>query len=169
MFQNLQHFCFQTADVEDIRNFKPGFTFDGEKSGKKLHTYKFVDDIYIDENGNETGDSVDLSPCDYILSEVSYHSIVEYINENLKNSVSIKKLSEKLNISESALTHTFKKEMGISVHKYIQQKRLVFARKLIEEGKKPTKIYFDLGYSEYSAFYKAYFKMFGHPPSNKYK
>ena len=64
----------------DISEFKLGFTFDGEKSGKKLHTYKFVDDIYIDENGNETGDSVDLSPCDYILSEVSYHSIDEYIN-----------------------------------------------------------------------------------------
>lgn len=63
---------------DNIVNFKKGFIFDGEDSGKKLHTYMIVDDIYIDDNGNETGDSVDLSPCDYKLDQVVYHSIEEY-------------------------------------------------------------------------------------------
>ena len=31
----------------------------------------YVPDIYIDENGNETGDSVDLYPCDYLLDDVT--------------------------------------------------------------------------------------------------
>lgn len=54
----------------DIENFRSGFIFSGEKTGKKLHTHLYVDDIYIDENGNEVGDSIDLSPCDYLLSDV---------------------------------------------------------------------------------------------------
>lgn len=54
----------------DIENFRSGFIFSGEKTGKKLHTHLYVDDIYIDENENEVGDSIDLSPCDYLLSDV---------------------------------------------------------------------------------------------------
>ena len=55
---------------DDISNFTPGFIFDGTKTGKKTHMYFYVDDIYIDENGNETGDSVSLIPCDYQLDAV---------------------------------------------------------------------------------------------------
>ncbi len=90
---------------------------------------------------------------------------IDFIADNLQNEINICQLSQKLGISQSALTHNFKKEIGISVHKYIQQKRLILAKSLIEEGNKPTKIYFDCGYSDYSSFYKAYLKMFGYPPS----
>lgn len=56
----------------DINNFKHNFVFDGLTSGKKLHTYFNLADLgkdkpYIDANGNETGDSIDLSPCEYRL------------------------------------------------------------------------------------------------------
>lgn len=54
---------------DDIHNFKKGTIFSGEKTGKKTHTYFYVDEIYIDQNGNETGDSIDLSPCDYLLDD----------------------------------------------------------------------------------------------------
>lgn len=64
---------------DDITEFKKEFVFKGEQSGKKLHTYRYVNDIYIDENGNETGDSIDLSPCDYKLGEVRYTSLDDYI------------------------------------------------------------------------------------------
>lgn len=64
---------------DNIVEFKTDFVFKGEESGKKLHTYRYVDDIYIDDNGNETGDSIDLSPCDYVLDQVTYHGIDEYL------------------------------------------------------------------------------------------
>ena len=54
----------------NLENFKDGFIFDGITSGKKQHTHFFVDEIYEDENGNETGDSIDLSPCDYLVKEL---------------------------------------------------------------------------------------------------
>ena len=56
---------------DDITNFKDDFKFSGTVTGKLEHKYLFVDSIYIDDNGNETGDSVDLSPCDYTLESVN--------------------------------------------------------------------------------------------------
>lgn len=55
----------------DINNFKKGFCFSGSKTGKLTHFYIYSDNIYIDSNGNEVADSIDLNACDYILdSEV---------------------------------------------------------------------------------------------------
>ena len=54
----------------NISNFQKGFLFDGITTGKKQHTYIYADEPYIDENGNETADSVDLSACDYLLDDI---------------------------------------------------------------------------------------------------
>ena len=55
---------------DDISNFRPGCVFPGITTGKKTYTYFFKEKIEIDKNGNEVGDSIDLSPCDYLLSPV---------------------------------------------------------------------------------------------------
>ena len=57
---------------DDLYNFHAGFVFDGNVSGKKRHTYFIEDDIWVDENGNERGDSIDLSPDDYTLDSNRY-------------------------------------------------------------------------------------------------
>lgn len=65
---------------DDIENFTTGLIFDGITTGKKTHTYFYVEEIYTDENGNITGDSIDLSPCDYLLdsvNEVDWQKIFE--------------------------------------------------------------------------------------------
>lgn len=58
---------------DKIENFKKGIIFSGAVTNKKTHTYKYVEDIYIDEAGNETGDSIDLSQCDYILDDIDLY------------------------------------------------------------------------------------------------
>lgn len=55
---------------DNIENFQPGMIFDGKTTGKKTHTYYF-NDVYTDAYGNITGDSIDLSECDYLLDSVS--------------------------------------------------------------------------------------------------
>lgn len=55
----------------DINNFTKGMLFLGESTGKKTHTYIYVDEIYEDKYGNETGDSIDLSACDYLLDKAT--------------------------------------------------------------------------------------------------
>lgn len=54
--------------ISSLDDFAEGFIFSGEITGKKTHKHIIVDDIYIDEEGNECGDSIDLQPCDYKLS-----------------------------------------------------------------------------------------------------
>lgn len=54
----------------DINNFTKGFIFDGKTTGKLTHSHIYVDDIYIDEAGNETGDSINLTACDYLLDGI---------------------------------------------------------------------------------------------------
>lgn len=52
---------------DDLKNFRSGMIFRGDKTGKMMHSYIYVDDIYTDEDGNETGDSIDLNPADYLM------------------------------------------------------------------------------------------------------
>lgn len=55
---------------DDINMFTKGLIFPGTITGKKTHTYIYVSKIYTDVNGNITGHSIDLSPCDYLLDMV---------------------------------------------------------------------------------------------------
>ena len=65
--------------ITDLDKFTTGFIFPGKKTGKLTHEYIYKDDIYIDENGNETGDSINLEPCDYLLkAEDKYDYEDEY-------------------------------------------------------------------------------------------
>lgn len=57
---------------DDIRNFQSGMIFDGKTTGKLTHKYIYTDSIYVDDQGNQTGDSIDLSPCDYLLDSVNH-------------------------------------------------------------------------------------------------
>ena len=47
-----------------------------------MHTHNYIDDIYINDFGDEVGDSIDLSECDYKLDSAVYHSLSEYINSS---------------------------------------------------------------------------------------
>ena len=64
---------------DDINKFEKGFVFPGEETGKLLHSYYYIENIYIDRDGNETGDSIDLSPCAYELDKIDIDS--DYILE----------------------------------------------------------------------------------------
>ena len=71
---------------DDMNNFRKGMIFSGKTSGKKQHTYLYVDETYIDKNGNEVGDSIDLTDCDYLLDTIELNLIdtwdedLEYMN-----------------------------------------------------------------------------------------
>ena len=92
---------------------------------------------------------------------------VEYINENLSGNLTVNHLSRVLNFSESLLSHKFRENMGISLHRYILEKRMSVAHQRILAGERPTKIYRECGYGDYSSFYKAYLRYFSFPPSER--
>lgn len=55
--------------LKSLDEFAPEFVFPGSKTGKKTHLY-IMEDIHIDERGNECGNSIDLTECDYVLDRV---------------------------------------------------------------------------------------------------
>ena len=99
--------------------------------------------------------------------EKQIQQIIRYIEENLAGDVSVSGIARSVHMSPSAVSHSFRQHMGVSIHKYVTEKRLSLARKRIEAHEKPSKIYLQCGYRDYSAFYKAYMKMYGYPPSGE--
>lgn len=73
----------------DISNFKAGFIFKGEKTGKLTHKHIYVDEIFTDENGNEVGDSIDLSPCDYLLNSVKSYNLMDWVENGVAEEITI--------------------------------------------------------------------------------
>lgn len=67
----------------DLDNFHAFTVFPGEKTGKLQHKYFYVDEIYTDENGNVTGDSIDLSPCDYIIGDEQIPTVDMFDSEEV--------------------------------------------------------------------------------------
>lgn len=80
---------------DDINNFRPGMIFDGETTGKTQHTH-FYNEIHEDAHGNLIGDSIDLSPCDYLLDDIFNNAkrIDEYLDPDYHEEVLIQVFEE---------------------------------------------------------------------------
>ena len=94
---------------------------------------------------------------------------IAYINENLTTIRGIEEICDSLYISKSHLHHLFIKNIHISPKQYIISKRLMKARRLIRHGKKPTEIYSECGFDDYTTFFRNYTKHFGYSPSEENK
>ncbi len=89
---------------------------------------------------------------------------VSIINEHYCENIGITEIAARLFVSHSKLSHTFKKELNISVYKYITLKRLLFAQKLIKSGIGASHAAKRCGFCDYSSFYRVYKKHFGTSP-----
>lgn len=90
---------------------------------------------------------------------------IAYIDSHLLTLQGLEEICKELFITKSHLHHLFIKHLNITPKKYIATKRLAMAQREISFGAKPTEIYTKCGFSDYSAFYRAYKNQFGYPPS----
>ena len=93
--------------------------------------------------------------------------VIRYLNENLTRDVSLDKLARRFFVSKYYLCRAFKKHNGISVHGYVNQKRVMYAKQLIESGETASGAAYKVGFGDYSAFYRAYVKIVGKAPSQE--
>ena len=94
---------------------------------------------------------------------------IEYINANLYTIKDVSEISSALYVSKNYFFRVFKQELKISPKKYIVNKRLLRAQNLLRAGEKPTEVYLDCGFDNYTSFYKQYVTEFGYPPSQENK
>lgn len=90
--------------------------------------------------------------------------ILHYINEHLDSDLSIDALSRRFFISRRYLMQIFQQETGYSIGKYINAKRLFWARDKIRHGMSLTDACFSSGFHHYSTFTRSYYRMFRTTP-----
>ena len=92
--------------------------------------------------------------------------VIEYLNDNvIDRSISLDELSKRFFVSKYYLCRAFKRYNGISIHGYINRKRITYAKQMIDRGETATSAAYKVGYGDYSAFYRAYIKIVGKSPT----
>ncbi len=90
--------------------------------------------------------------------------VIRYLNNNIEKNISLERLARHFFVSKYHLCRAFKKYSGISVHSYINHKRIMYAKQLITSGETALSAAYKVGFGDYSAFYRAYVKIVGKSP-----
>ena len=83
---------------------------------------------------------------------------LQYIDEHLNEKILLDDLAKATSRSKSSFCHLFEKKMKISPKQYILQKKLALASKLIADGMPRTVAAMQIGYENYSNFFRIYSK-----------
>ena len=90
--------------------------------------------------------------------------VLAYVEEHLAEKISLADIARNFYVSESTVTQTFRKKMGISFYRCVTQRRLISAKKLIEDGTSLESTAELVGFSDYSSFFRAFKQEYGISP-----
>lgn len=94
---------------------------------------------------------VDLIPSSRVV-----YDVMEYINQNYAQELTLDSLANQFFISKYHLSREFARITGSSVHRYITQRRLIIAKQLIADGVSTGDACQRCGFGDYSSFYRAF-------------
>ncbi len=87
--------------------------------------------------------------------------ILDYINQNLENDLSLGHLEKQFFLNPSYLSRLFKKSTGSNLHQYIIYKRISKAKKLLSEGHNASDTCFMCGFNDFSNFSRIFKRTVG--------
>jgi len=133
----------------------------GNRFGKEAKVSLMVNDfiltlnriIYERKSSNASGSKERLS-----------NIISDFIALHLDEDLSLERLEKEFYVSKYHIEHIFKEDFGISLHKFIQMKRLYACKDAIGSGRTIQEIYLLYGFNDYSVFFRAFKKEFGMSP-----
>ncbi len=91
-------------------------------------------------------------------------SITTYVEKNYAQPITIADLANVYFVSSSTISHLFKQKLGVSLYRYVTQRRLIAAKTLIEKGQRLEDVSAQTGFTDYSGFYRAFKQAFGISP-----
>lgn len=91
--------------------------------------------------------------------------LVRYVNDHLYEDLSLQRVSDALLHSASQISRVFRQATGTSLWEYVTIKRLLAARAMLQRGDSAVSAALACGFADYSVFYRAYCRRFGHSPS----
>ncbi|MFZ4931797.1 helix-turn-helix domain-containing protein [Chryseobacterium sp. Mn2064] len=101
----------------------------------------------------------------YDISDPYKINLEEFMQKNYHFNVKLDRFAYLTGRSLASFKRDFQKIFGVAPGKWLLQKRLQEARYLLEQGKKISDIYLDLGFEDLSHFSFAFKKQFGLAPS----
>ena len=141
----------------------------------KNYLISIYDSLFDNLPKKELIDMLIYPLCDML--ELSYHysngnnddninnKILNYINLNHRNKITLEELSKKFFISSSTISHNFKKDNGISINDYINKLRVNDAKHLLKTTNLTvTEIGFMIGFNGLNYFINVFTKYEGVSP-----
>lgn len=101
-------------------------------------------------------DTASQSVSDNSLEKIN--EIAVYLNENITEDLDLDTIANKFYLSKNYLNRIFKQNTGITVIEYVRFKRVMLAKRFIQEGESAMNAALKVGFSDYSSFYRAYNK-----------
>ena len=92
------------------------------------------------------------------------NQLVTYVNEHLFEPLSVQSIADHFYLSRSHISRVFMQATGSSLWEYVTIKRLLAARARLQRGEPAGNACIACGFSDYSAFFRAYRAHFGHSP-----
>lgn len=91
--------------------------------------------------------------------------VLTYIEENIEEKINIDKISRNAGYSKFYLNRIFFEYTGITIYKYLQNRRLtIAAEKLIKTNEPIMQIAYESGYDSQQAFTLAFKQLYVYPP-----
>ena len=90
--------------------------------------------------------------------------LLAYVEDHLAEKITLTDAAHHFFISESTITQTFRKKMGVSFYRCVTQRRLIAAKALIERGISLETVAEQVGFSDYSSFFRAFKQEYGISP-----
>lgn len=146
--------------IQDIQNCNNSNEFGSEILKESLFVQLMVlmNRLFLNSDKNR-----DIEDIQY---DKTIEGVLNYINSNLENDLSIDTIASEFFISKYYLMRKFKNQIGSSIHNYVVQKRLILARSLISDGLSMSSLCSRCGFNDYSSFVRAFKKVYGVSPSN---
>ncbi|MBR3742360.1 MAG: AraC family transcriptional regulator [Clostridia bacterium] len=91
--------------------------------------------------------------------------IVSWVDQHYTETVSLDSLAERFFLSKGYLSTLFRQATGSSVKDYVRARRMAHVQLLLSSGVPAAQAATRVGFGDYTTFYRAYVRTFGHAPS----
>ncbi|WP_159888453.1 helix-turn-helix transcriptional regulator [Paenibacillus puerhi] len=161
-----------TPDVTTYDHIKAAFDYLYQNSnmdfyGKDVMLRSYLEQLLVQINSINMHFNM-LFQTENMEQDLLIDSVLNYISRNFQNDLSLDHIAERFYLNKYNLNRRFRKYTGITMYKFIIEKRLEYAKVLIVRGIPITEVYKHCGFGDYCNFYRLFKNKFGISPKQYY-